>query len=105
MVILGRVHVKLASKKKNQELKRDERRRKANQIRSKKREDVLAKKRAIGGNDSAPFLSAIIPLGESANIQKLLKQIKECDADAKVETTGCNILNIKYSKYIRYTFF
>ncbi len=95
MIILGRVHVKLASKRKSQELKRDERRRKANQIRSKKREDVLSKKRAIGGNDSAPFLSAIIPLGESANIQKLLNQIKECDADAKVEMTGFNVINIK----------
>ena len=78
-------------------MKRDERRRKANQIRSKKREDVLTKKRALGGNDTSPFLSAIIPLGESANIPKLLKLLKECDADAKVETTGCNVLNIKYS--------
>ncbi len=92
----GRVGAKFSTKRKNQELKRDERRRKANQIRSKKREDVLAKKRALGGNDTSPFLSAIIPLGESANIQKLLKLLKECDADAKIETTGCSVLNIKY---------
>lgn len=95
LLISGRVHVKLISKRKNQELKRDERRKKANQLRSKKREDILAKKRAIGGSDSAPFLSAIIPIGESANLQKLLKQMKECDADAKVEITGCNIMHIK----------
>lgn len=76
-------------------MKRDERRRKANQIRSKKKEAVLAKKRELGGNDSAPFLSAIIPLGESANIEKLLKQLKECDPDAKVETTTCNVIHIK----------
>lgn len=95
----GRVHVKLISKRKNQELKRDERRKKANQLRSKKREDILAKKRAIGGSDSAPFLSAIIPIGESANLQKLLKQMKECDADAKVEITGCNIMHINIPRF------
>lgn len=90
------MQVKNATKRKNQELKREERRRKANQIRSKKREDVLTKKRALGGNDTSPFLTALIPLGESANMQKLIKHLKECDAEIQVQTSGCNIIHIKY---------
>lgn len=83
------------SKRKNQDLKREDRRKKSNQIRAQKRENVLAKKRALGGDDTSPFLTAVIPLGESANIKKLLKQLKECDGDIKVETTDCNIMHIK----------
>lgn len=92
---LGRVQVKVASKRRNHDIKREERRRKANQIRSKKREDVLTKKRAIGSGDAAPFLTAVVPLGESANLNSLIKQLKGCDADAKLTTTGRGLLHIK----------
>lgn len=56
---------------------------------------MLTKKRALGGVDTAPFLTALIPLGESANTSKLLKQLKECDAELKVETTSCGVTHIK----------
>lgn len=93
---IGRTQGKLAGKvKRKQELKREEQRRKANQIRSKKREDVLAKKRGIGGNDNAPFFTAVIPLGQSANIDGFMKNLKVCDADLKSETTGRGLLNIR----------
>jgi len=95
----GRVHVKIASRKKNNEIKREERRKKANQIRNKKREEVLLKKRAIGGHDTAPFLTAVIPLGVSANIEELLKQLKNCDPDAKVVTTSRGILHISLPRF------
>lgn len=91
----GRVQLKTITKRKNQELGREDRRRKANQLRSKKREDVLTKKRALGGNDTAPFLTAIIPLGETSNIKKLIKLLRECDPEIKIETTGCNVTHIK----------
>jgi pre-rRNA-processing protein TSR1 len=89
------VQVKVATKRKKQELKREERRRKAKQFRTKKREDVVAKKRAIGSGDAAPFLTAVIPLGVSANLNSLIKQLKSCDADAKITTTGRDLLHIQ----------
>ena len=95
----GRVHVKVASRKRKNEISRDERRRKANQMRNKKREEVLQKKRAIGGQDTAPFLTAIIPLGVSANIEGLLNQLKNCDPDSKVVTTSRGVLHIKYNTF------
>ena len=89
------MQVKVATKRKKQELKREERRRKAKQFRTKKREDVLAKKRAIGSGDAAPFLTAVIPLGVSANLNSLIKQLKSCDVDAKITTTGRDLLHIQ----------
>lgn len=95
----GRVHVKVASRKRKNEISRDERRRKANQMRNKKREEVLQKKRAIGGQDTAPFLTAIIPLGVSANIEGLLNQLKNCDPDSKVVTTSRGVLHINVPRF------
>ena len=92
---LGRVQVKVATKRKKHDIKREERRGKANQIRTKKSEDVLAKKRAIGSGDAALFLTAVIPLGVSANLNSLIKQLKSCDVDAKISTTGRDILHIQ----------
>lgn len=92
---LGRVQLKVATRKnKNKDLKRDERRKKANQIRQKKREEVLAKKREIGGDDNAPIVAAIIPLGQSANIEQLMAHVKSCDENAKISTTGCGVFNL-----------
>ena len=93
----GRVHVKIASRKRNKDSTREERRKKANQLRTKKREEVIQKKRAIGGHDTAPFLTAIIPLGVSANIEGLLKQFKNCDPDSKIITTSRDVLHIRYN--------
>ena len=87
--------MKAAPRKKNRDLKREERRRKADQMRSKKREQVIAKKRLLGGTDTAPYLTAIIPLGQSANISSFLNHVKSCDEDAKVQVTGRDILHIR----------
>jgi len=95
----GRVHVKIASRKRNKDSTREERRKKANQLRTKKREEVIQKKRAIGGHDTAPFLTAIIPLGVSANIEGLLKQFKNCDPDSKIITTSRDVLHISVPRF------
>ena len=56
---------------------------------------MIAKKRAIGSGDAAPFLTAVIPLGVSANLNSLIEQLKSCDADAKITTTGRDLLHIQ----------
>ncbi len=53
------------------------------------------KKRALGGNDGAPFLTAVIALGQSANVGRLLELVRRCDENAKVESTGRNVLHIQ----------
>lgn len=88
--------MKLSAKRKNRELKREERRRKANQIRTKKRDDVLTKKRSLGGSDNSPFLVAVVPLGECANSEHLLKLLKSCDSGSTVKVTQRNVLHIRY---------
>ena len=85
----------MATKGKSRLLKREERRRKANHIRSKKRDEVVSKKRALGGSDTAPFLTAVVPLGESANIEGLVKFLRTCDEEAKVLATSRDVIHIK----------
>lgn len=94
-LLAGRVQAKFLTKRKNQEISREERRRKATQLRSKRREDIISKKRALGGSDTAPFLTAVICLGETASNQTLLESLKSCDAEAKIKSSPRGILHIK----------
>ncbi|XP_022101232.1 pre-rRNA-processing protein TSR1 homolog [Acanthaster planci] len=52
----GRVNVKTQSKKNRHEISKVDRRHQALQRRQHKREETLARKRSIGGRDSAPHL-------------------------------------------------
>lgn len=55
----GKVSVKAISKKKNKELNREQRRHQTVQLRKNKRDEVLAKKRSLGGLNQAPFLGIL----------------------------------------------
>lgn len=56
ILILGKTSVKAFTKKQKKELNREQRRNQAMQIRQNKRDEILSKKRAIGGASNAPFL-------------------------------------------------
>lgn len=58
LIVLGKTSVKTLTKKQKKELNRDQRRHQAMQIRQNKRDEILSKKRAIGGASNAPFLGA-----------------------------------------------
>ena len=83
------------SSQKNDNLKRGEQIHKADQMRSKKREQIIAKKHSLGGTNTAPFLTAIIPLGQSKNVSGFLNHVKRCDEDAKIQVPGRDILRIR----------
>lgn len=77
-------------------LQRDARRNQLSQIRKKKREEVLAQKRNLGGFLSAPILICIIPLQSDIDIQNIVSIITSIDDTATVATSPCGILHVRY---------
>lgn len=91
---LGKVSLKNISKKNKRELNREQRRHQSLQIRQKKREEVLAKKRFLGGLEYAPFLITIVPLNKNLDPNTALTILKQCDEEAIVNTTTTGVTHI-----------
>ncbi|XP_067866919.1 pre-rRNA-processing protein TSR1 homolog isoform X1 [Heterodontus francisci] len=72
----GRVSMKAISKKLKKDLKKHDRRHKANQIRQQKREAVLTEKRSLGSKEGPPHLVAVILLHAGASAQDALRLIR-----------------------------
>lgn len=87
---------KMSIKHLKKSLQRDARRNKLSQIRKKKREEVLAQKRNLGGFFSAPVLICIIPLQSDIDIQSIISVITSIDDTATIATSPCGILHIGY---------
>lgn len=75
-------------------LKKDERRHQAMQIRKNKREEVLAKKRALGGTRNPPFLVCVVPLNAQLDVQSALVILKTCSEGAVVTQSPNGILHV-----------
>ena len=90
----GRVSVKVSTKKggKRGLESRQERKHKLSQARDKKKADILAQKRAIGGSDFPPVLTAVVSLqnqNENAAAE-LVKALSGCSEDVTVtESATC----------------
>lgn len=76
-------------------LKKDERRHQALQIRKNKREEVLAKKRALGGTRNPPFLVCVVPLHAQLDVKTALAILKNCSEGAVVTESPNGILHIR----------
>ncbi|XP_063696965.1 pre-rRNA-processing protein TSR1 homolog [Culicoides brevitarsis] len=80
----GRVSVKASTMKAKRDLRRDERRHQATQIRKNKREEAIALKRSVGGTHTAPFLTCVLALHESIDPLSALAILAGCDSEAIV---------------------
>ncbi|XP_022099360.1 pre-rRNA-processing protein TSR1 homolog isoform X2 [Acanthaster planci] len=85
----GRVNVKTQSKKNRHEISKVDRRHQALQRRQHKREETLARKRSIGGRDSAPHLVAVIGLHSDCDVKGLVEQLQSCD-ETSVQSPSAN---------------
>lgn len=71
-------------------------------IRKNKRDEVMDKKRSLGGATFAPFLVAIIPLHDQIDAQSALSILKTCDPDAVASVSATGITHITYDSYYIY---
>jgi pre-rRNA-processing protein TSR1 len=75
-------------------LKKEERRHQALQLRKNKREEVLSKKRALGGNRNPPFLVCVVPLNAQLDVQSAVAILKTCSEGAIVTESEKGVLHI-----------
>ncbi|KAF5287729.1 hypothetical protein FQA39_LY15749 [Lamprigera yunnana] len=101
----GKVSLKTLSKKNKRELNKTGKRNQANQIRQRKRDEVLAKKRSIGGSNTAPFLICILPLNKQLDPGNVLSFFLKCDEGAIVYQTSTRCTHISVPRFKqRFTF-
>lgn len=93
---IGKQNIKTSLKHLKKSLQKDARRNQLSQIRKKKREEVLAQKRNLGGFLSAPVLICIIPLQSDIDVQTIISVITSIDDTANIATSPCGILHIGY---------
>lgn len=75
-------------------LTREERRHQANQIRQNKREELLAKKRSLGGLSYAPFLVCVVPLNKDIDPNTALSILTQCDDQALVRVSTSGVTHV-----------
>ncbi|KAK7868139.1 hypothetical protein R5R35_003016 [Gryllus longicercus] len=101
----GRMAAKALSKKVRRDLRKDERRHQATQIRRNKREEVLLKKRALGSATSPPFITALVALCQDVNPFETLKVLKEADSEAEIEESAEGYIHLSVPRFKqRFTF-
>lgn len=94
--LTGKVEAKNLTKRVKRELRRDERRNQAAQIRHRKREEVVAQKRQVGSAGTAPILVAIIALSKDADPFLALERLKESDSDATITVSQEGYLHLRW---------
>lgn len=92
--VKGRVSMKTVSHKNQIQLKKEQRRNQAVQIRKKKREESFAQKRTLGGTGSAPFLVALLPLNLQIDPNSALSIIQKSDPEAVVTKAASGVTHI-----------
>lgn len=55
---------------------------------------MFAKKRSLGGNESAPFLVCLLPLNADIDPQSALVIFKTCDPTATIEQSLSGVTHI-----------
>ena len=95
MFVIGRQSAKVFTKRARHELRKNERRNKATQLRQKKRDEILFKKRALGSSSSAPFLVAIVPLCNDVDPLGALEYLKQADDESVITYSSVGNVHIR----------
>lgn len=86
-----------SSKRFEKNLRKDARRNQLLQYRKKKREQLVAQKRNLGGFSSAPVLICVIPLHSDIDVKNIVSIVTSMDETANVATSPNGITHIGYA--------
>ncbi|KAM7358218.1 tsr1 ribosome assembly factor [Cochliomyia hominivorax] len=95
----GKVSNTAVSHKHKQIQRKEQRRNQMNQLRKNKREEALALKRQLGGQNTAPFLVCILPMHLQVDPHSALSILECCDEEAVVERTGSGVTYINLPRF------
>lgn len=97
--IKGKSDIKAISHRQKHQQNREERRNQMSQIRRNKREEVIAKKRQIGGQHTAPFLVCVVPLHSQIDPHSALAILEGCDEEAIVDKSAAGVTYINVPRF------
>ncbi|XP_063973599.1 pre-rRNA-processing protein TSR1 homolog [Diachasmimorpha longicaudata] len=95
----GKVSVKTLTKRSKKQLGKEARRHQCQQLRAKKREEVLAAKRNLGGSCAPPILITIIPLQEDFDTNTLISTLTDADETAEVAQSPQGLTHIAVPRF------
>ncbi|KAJ8280793.1 hypothetical protein GJAV_G00059030 [Gymnothorax javanicus] len=84
----GRVSVVGLTKKQRREMKKIDRRHKANQLRRNKRDVVLSQKRSLGSRDGPPHLVVVVPLHDGVSVEAVTRLLRGEGVGGVVQEKG-----------------
>lgn len=92
--ILGKIALKGITKKNKKNLGRLERRNQTLQIRQNKRNEILNKKRCLGGLSTAPFLISLVALNDNVDLNGVMEYLFKCDPEAVINKSPTGVIHI-----------
>ncbi|XP_034244688.1 pre-rRNA-processing protein TSR1 homolog [Thrips palmi] len=95
----GKVSVKSLTSRNKKDLGKEGRRHQAGQIRKRKRDEVLLKKRALGGSKTAPFLVAVVPLSPEVSCAEAMEMLQRADPEAIVTNSPSKVVHISVPRF------
>ncbi|KAL9908240.1 tsr1 ribosome assembly factor [Glossina fuscipes fuscipes] len=95
----GKMAEMTISHKHRQIQRREQRRNQMNQLRKAKREEALATKRQLGGQNTAPFLVCILPMHLQIDPKSALTILGNCDEEALVERTSTGVTYVNIPRF------
>lgn len=99
IALKGRTSAKSVTKRVRRELRKTERRNRAVQLRQKKRDEILFKKRSLGGSTTAPFLVAIVPLCDDVDPVGALEYLRQADDEAVITCSSQGNVHISVPRF------
>lgn len=91
----GKISLKTITKRQKNLASRDHRRNTAKNIRKHKRDEVFARKRSLGGQETAPYLVCLLPLHVDIDPRSALSIFEACDPEAIVHRSTSGVTHIK----------
>ncbi|XP_054710235.1 pre-rRNA-processing protein TSR1 homolog [Uloborus diversus] len=102
----GKMDVKTISHKKKHDLSRKERKNRLNQLRKAKREEIMSKKRSLGGQDNPPILCMVLALDDTIDVEDFLYDLETCDEETTKYKNQYGLHNLSFHRRKhRYAFF
>ncbi|XP_023307785.2 pre-rRNA-processing protein TSR1 homolog [Lucilia cuprina] len=99
IALKGKVSNTTISHKHKQVQRKEQRRNQMNQLRKNKREEALAVKRQLGGQNTAPFLVCLLPMHLQVDPRSALSILENCDEEAVVERTASGVTYINLPRF------
>jgi len=95
----GRVDAKVLGKKAKNDLSKNDRKNRDQQLRKTKREEILNVKRSIGSPSGTPHVVTVIPLASDVDCAEFMEHIVKSENDGKYSISATGIYSFNSTKF------